>query len=449
MENLTVGYDSSQVEVVFWTRIKDEKLKAPENSFMIESNMGRSELSELLNTILGTEKYISFDFIIDEIFLRSNILEYMKLNGKTSESLLKIEYVFTLGKPSINILDKHSDWIRSITMGLQTDNPMAIVGYYDGIIRFYDTFLCSKEKNLKLEDNEKKSTFEFDVNKLLEEPTSIMNVKAQQLNDSEYSKVWASTINGSIIALNYSMKNECILKALKLKACNAPIEALSPIRGCESIVSVGDANGTISIYLEEESEDKDFLNLVLNKKLKQHSSNITDLMSVNDYIFSTSLDGNIKLTQVSIGEVLCGWNLKYPAFSISAQDSFSGNVICTSHDDGKVRIWDIRAGNTSQVDLKVSNGLNCISLDNNTRFIHRTRIIAHKEIIPQAQWSPFNKNMIGSISHDMSIKLLDIRSPDLPLQVAKTNSKLLSLSWVNENTIYTGGSTGELIISTF
>ncbi|OII73234.1 microtubule-associated protein [Cryptosporidium ubiquitum] len=460
MDSLTMEDKGDfQVEVYFWTKINDPRLQAPEGSFMIESKSGRAELSELLNALLKTESHITFDFIIEEVFLRGTVYDYMRQSGKTSESKLKIEYLRTLSKPSLKVLDKQKDWIRSIAGGIETDNPMVVVGFYDGRIRFYNTVSHGKGKKVKLEEEDKnKEAFEFNVNELLPsgDSTSIFRVQSQQLNDSEFSKVWASTMSGSIVGLNYSAKTqECILKNVKLRASLAPIEALCPVKGCDSIILAGDANGNVLVFCENDGIEDDSSNIQnigsLNciAKIRSHSSNVTDILSMGDHLISSSLDGNIKVLKVSLGEAICGWNIKFPTFSLSSQNPIAGNVICTSHDDGKVRIWDLRAGTTNQIDLKINKGLDSLSFDRNTRFIHRSRLLAHKEVVPQAVWNPFSEYMIGSVSHDMDLKILDIRSPNLPLQAAKTDSKLLSLCWLNEHTIYTGGSTGELIVSSF
>ncbi|KAH8739114.1 microtubule-associated protein [Cryptosporidium ryanae] len=481
--------DDSEVEVVFWTKIKDERLsKAPEGTFMIQTNSTRRELSHLLNSLLETEKNVSFDFLIDEVFLRTTISEYMKMSNKTSEVKLNIEYLLTLNKPFLEAADKIEDWIRSVCCSIRTDNPMVISGSYDGIIRFYDILSHTGVKHTKHEKEcesnggSKKSSLELNVNNLLsieEQPTAVLKVHSQQLNDSIYSKVWVSTMNGCIAGINYYRDNnkncQFNVKNIVKKASFFPIEALCTFGICENIISAGDAVGNIYIFSEdldmkndhnEERIDINALNknlfseksnyklddvkkMSLLNKNKPHSSSVTDLMSNGEYLLSASLDGNIKVTNIYNGETICGWNSKFSIFSISSQYS-SSNVICTSHDDGKVRIWDIRSGNTNQMELNISKGVGFNNVfDRNTRLIHRSRIFAHIEAVPSAQWSPFNNFMIGSVSHDKDIKILDIRSPSMPLQVAKTDSKLLSLCWVNDRTLYTGGSSGELIVCTF
>ncbi|KAK6587971.1 microtubule-associated ytm1 [Cryptosporidium xiaoi] len=482
--NIPLENEDSEVEVFFWTKLKDDKLnKLPDGTFMIQTNSTRRELSQLLNQLLGTDN-ISFDFLIEEMFLRTTISEYMKINNKTSESKLSIEYVLTINKPFLDIADKNKDWIRSVCSSIKTDNPMVITGCYDGVVRFYDILSYNnvhvehkKHKNESEDKDTGKSSLDLNINELLsieEQDTSVLKVHSQQLNDSVYSKVWVSTMNGCIAGIDYSISssNSCKfnVKNIIKKASFFPIEALCTFGKCENIISAGDANGNIYVFSEsvdvkDESENKgtDVRNsgknnyklenvnkLSLLNKNKQHSSSVTDLMSNGEYLLSASLDGNIKVTNIYTGESVCGWNSKFPIFSISSQYSSSGNVICTSHDDGKVRIWDIRSGNTSQIDLDISKGISYSGFfDRNTRLIHRCRIFAHKEVIPCAQWNPFSDFIIGSVSHDKYIKILDIRSTSMPLQVAKTDSKLLSLCWVSETAIYTGGSSGELIVCTF
>ncbi|OII76741.1 hypothetical protein cand_027620 [Cryptosporidium andersoni] len=458
--------NNAEVEISFFTRLKEDKYSVPRGTFIVLSEITRAGLSELLNQLLDLESHVIFDFLVDGIFLRGSLADYLISCGKTSESILKVEYILAIGKPNTILIDENNDWIRRVINGLNTDYPVVITSSYDGIVRFYKSnnfnLLNTKNKNLKLDikDQENCPIMEFDTKDTCGHCTTVLSMATYPSNDSDYSKLWFSTMDGGIIGIDYLLgsdheKNDFKVRFYQPEACNGPIEALSPITSEGSLVVCGSQSGDMHLLsstdlTHKNSEQIDtYLQLEELFELKVHKSSISEIVSVGDYVISSSLDGTLKIVQIPRGVIISGWDTKASVTSLSIKNNHSCDIICTSHDDGKVRIWDLRAGATSQLDINNSSNKSMASIDNNTRLIQRSAINAHRRLISQLKWNPLSDYMLGSVSHDFNLKILDIRSPLVPLQSVDTNEKLLTLSWSDSKTIYTGGSSGKLLMHSF
>lgn len=56
---------ASEVLIRLTTKIKDDKLQVAEDEIVIPANSARYQLSELINSLLDTEKPVPFDFLVD------------------------------------------------------------------------------------------------------------------------------------------------------------------------------------------------------------------------------------------------------------------------------------------------------------------------------------------------------------------------------------------------
>lgn len=105
-----------------------------------------------MNNLLGSEKPIPFEFLINGTFLRTSIDEYLTANGISSETTLEIEYVRALIPPLHIASFQHDDWV-SATDVLSETSPAAswasgatfskgqeriLSGSYDGLLRIWN-----------------------------------------------------------------------------------------------------------------------------------------------------------------------------------------------------------------------------------------------------------------------------------------------------------------------
>ncbi|KAL8701358.1 MAG: hypothetical protein Q9224_000540 [Gallowayella concinna] len=105
---------SSQVRVQLAT--SQPEIALPENagSVLVNTSFRRYALSNLVNIILENENPVPFDFLINGVFLRSSLDDYLTQHAISSETTLNIEYV-KAAIPPIHVASfEHDDWVSSV-----------------------------------------------------------------------------------------------------------------------------------------------------------------------------------------------------------------------------------------------------------------------------------------------------------------------------------------------
>ena len=112
----------------------------------------RYALSTLVNNLLGSEKPIPFEFLINGSFLRTSIDEYLTANGISAETTLEIEYIRALIPPLHIASFQHDDWVSATDVLSATSAPTSwasgatfakgqeriLSGSYDGLLRVWN-----------------------------------------------------------------------------------------------------------------------------------------------------------------------------------------------------------------------------------------------------------------------------------------------------------------------
>lgn len=112
----------------------------------------RYALSTLVNNLLGSEKPIPFEFLINGTFLRTSIDEYLTANGISAETTLEIEYVRALIPPLHIASFQHDDWVSATDVLSETSHAASwasgatfskgqeriLSGSYDGLLRIWN-----------------------------------------------------------------------------------------------------------------------------------------------------------------------------------------------------------------------------------------------------------------------------------------------------------------------
>lgn len=104
-----------------------------------------------MNNLLGNDKPIPFEFLINGTFLRTSIDEYLTANGISSETTIEIEYVRALIPPLHIASFEHDDWVSATDVLSATSTPASWVsatipqgqerilsGSYDGMLRMWN-----------------------------------------------------------------------------------------------------------------------------------------------------------------------------------------------------------------------------------------------------------------------------------------------------------------------
>lgn len=112
----------------------------------------RYALSTLVNNLLGSEKPIPLEFLINGSYLRASIDDYLASHGISAETTLAVEYVRALIPPTYVASFEHDDWVGSVDV-LSASSPATVLAKagcehsqerilsssYDGYLRVWDT----------------------------------------------------------------------------------------------------------------------------------------------------------------------------------------------------------------------------------------------------------------------------------------------------------------------
>lgn len=123
------------VRVKFVTKMQD--MRVPSTPIDVPTTLTREGLSEILNHLLGMSK-LEFQILCieDELLLQSTIAEHLMSVGKSTESILTLEYFIRSEAPKQNGAEEHPDWVSCVDGQLGTH---LVTGCYDGAIRVFDT----------------------------------------------------------------------------------------------------------------------------------------------------------------------------------------------------------------------------------------------------------------------------------------------------------------------
>ncbi|KAL8997892.1 MAG: hypothetical protein Q9169_002974 [Polycauliona sp. 2 TL-2023] len=143
---------TSQVRVRLSAAQPDIVLPERTGAILVKTGLRRYELSGLVNTLLGNEKSVPFDFLINGIFLRGSLDDYLTQHALSSETTLNIEFVKAAIPPTHLASFEHDDWVSSVDVlssassvqktsgsgGRTPGHERILSGSYDGLLRVWN-----------------------------------------------------------------------------------------------------------------------------------------------------------------------------------------------------------------------------------------------------------------------------------------------------------------------
>nr|CAG8432992.1 7442_t:CDS:10 [Entrophospora candida] len=130
----------AQVQVHFTT--KQQQYAVTESAILVPTKLRRYGLSEIINHLLGFDKPVPFDFMVDNQFLRTSLSEYLQNNGISSENIIDIEYVESMLPPKPLSTYEHDDWVSSVK---GYNKRFFLTGSYDNHVHIWNTSgICVK-----------------------------------------------------------------------------------------------------------------------------------------------------------------------------------------------------------------------------------------------------------------------------------------------------------------
>jgi len=431
--------------VTFFTKLPS-KYQVQEESLVVPANLARYGLSEIVNQLLGLDKPVPFDFVVDGEFLRSDLFGYLEARKLSSEKVLRLEYVLALSEPEENQVDEVPDWISSIVALGPLPSRWFAVSAFDGSVRLYED--GAPKLTSRLADVSITMLHALPAGSVADESLIAASGKDGGLRAIR-ARQGASPATGPVTTIRSSSHFDglqaCALneKADLVAGAGWDQDILVWNAGPSLFAPIGEDQGGTKRKAADgsaESEEPKFV-------LKGHSQVVTSLMFGSASrcpftLISGSWDGSVRVWDTAAASCVCNWPVARAATSFSMSPSTP--QLATAHEDGHISLWDIRAPPHPTVQ-------GALSLDSSAGLPLHSAQSPHRRLASQVQWSPLDANRLASCGHDGCLCVLDVRSPKMPLQrmrLGKTGpvpTKQLCLAWLGSEEIAVGGSDGKVL----
>jgi ribosome biogenesis protein YTM1 len=415
------------------------------------SSLARYGLSEIINRLLSFDDPVPFDFIINGEYLRTSVLQYLEAHNLSSEKTLHLEYVFALTEPERSQVDNAPDWISSIFALGPVPTPWFAAACYDGTLRVYE----GAETRL--------------VAKLSDRPLTALTALASSEGSTHSCLLAAASKDGTTrcCSVQYGAGRDVRLGSVaSLQASTGVEQSVEAVAFSEDGTLLASAgwnhdvqvwNADAALFAAPRAEGlgskrkEGGADAGLGREPKFTLSGHSQVVSCLRFgerdrfpftLFSGSWDSSMRVWDIAAATCVCNWTVARAVTSCTV--SPDSPQIATSHEDGHISLWDIRApphpSARGAVALDVTAGLPLLSAQ-----------VPHRRLASQVAWSPLDATRLASVGHDGQLCVLDPRSPKMPLQSLRLGAdgpcptKLLSLCWLDKESLAIGGSDGKVV----
>lgn len=406
----------SSVRVRFSTEY--EQLRVTETAFAVPSKLGRRGLSEIVNHLLGEAggeraAAVDFDFVINDVLLRSSLRRFLELSRLSSEEVLFVRYM-----PALHLSEEAASrelpaWVGALSTALPS---VAVVGCYDGQLQVVDA-------------------------------ASLTPLAAVQAHGRGVRAVACVALQTDALVFSagkdHAVRCFSLAQGKKSKASLAPlaqlqghgssVESLAVASGGETLFS-GDWAGNIfgwnvGALLGESNAEEEQEEGARKKKRTAHGA-----VSVRDVKPAFSLRGHgqsVSCMEAQGGALYsASWDHSVREWDVGRQEcvgSFAGakvvtslhkggaSSLLTSHADGRIRLWDMRERDSGVHAL-------CFGAEG-------------RAWASQVRRHPSSDAHFASADYDGALSLWDMRS-SLPVAVrAAHQGKALCVDWTRGATL--------------
>jgi len=415
----------TELQLKFFTR--QSKYVCSATTYTLPGSSISDDLNKMLLTVLLQEEKITekdalklkFDFLIQDQFLRSSVINHVDGKSLSFEDVLDVEYMEQQNTPELKQSYKCNDWISSTKLS----DDYVLFGSFDATVSVW-----SKETG--------KVVFEGNSH-----------------TDSVKDVAWISTGNkGDDLAFaSASMDQKIIIwkkigEKLKPKfSCTGHREGVLCLATNCQLMASGSWDKTIGIWsasLDQQEKDKKLVDpdTLSNKKrqkleerglprksltfLTAHTENVSGVSWIDsDTLVSSSWDHSVKIWDVNTEKVTT--DMRAALAILSIEYSPLNKLLASGCSDRHIRIWDPRSSEGKVV---------------------KTHLTSHHNWVSCVRWSPSNEHHLVSGSFDHFVKTWDIRSTKTPLFNLKAHSdNVTSVDWLGDE-ITSGGKDSKLFL---
>ncbi|RGB33320.1 WD repeat domain 12 [Rhizophagus diaphanus] len=399
-----------QVQVRFVT--KQTEYAVTDTPMIVPAKLKRYGLSEIINHLLGFEKPLPFDFMIDNLFLRTSLLEYLENSGLSTENIITIEYVESMLPPTPLSSFQHDDWISSVEIFNQR---YFLTGSYDNRVRIWNT------------SGECLQTF-------IGHNAPVKSVSWISVKDDEEFTFLSASQDRTIRAWRSSLEHDKYISLYECIGHKGSIESIAVSPSCSEFAS-GSWDSSIMLWtmeIPENSDDDEHIKIQTSSKRRKV----------------------IKKEKILTKYPIATMNGHIGAISSVVFDDKDNNKLYSGGWDHSIRIWDVES--RTNVDVK-----NCDKVVYGISYsdvaVVKLTLSSHKNWVTSVSWSTKNSFMLVSGSYDGTVKIWDIRSRTPLYTLSKQNGdkgkenendtpkKIFCVDW-DQDIILSGGEDNQLHI---
>jgi len=456
MENRSTPLPRGTEAIVRLTTKLPNHLQVPDDDLVVPSSLARYGLSEVVNKLLGLEQPKPFDFLIDGEFLRTSVAQFLEARKLSSEKVLQLEYVLALSEPEQTQVDQTPDWIASVAaLGMVPTAFFASAGY-DGVLRVFEGTKSCFTAKLSDRPLTALATLPTERGSLLLVASKdgaarccsvrhggkdgvqmgrVATLRAPGALGVTATQAVAISEDGTLLA-SAGWDNEVLVwnadPALFADPDVSDAKATPGSKRKSAGVDVGDGKAP-------------------KFTLDGHSQVVSSLHFGSRARFpftllSASWDSSLRVWDTAAASCVCNWTVARAVTSFSTSpESSASPQFATSHEDGHISIWDVRAPPHATIQ-------GAVSLDVTAGLPLSSAQVPHRRMASQVAWCPLDVTRLASVGHDGFLNILDPRSPKMPLQSLKLGAKggvnptkLLCCNWLSRDELALGGSDGKVV----
>ncbi|XP_026691861.2 ribosome biogenesis protein wdr12-like [Ciona intestinalis] len=399
---------------------QQKQFSVTDNTFSVPGSSTCTELNDLVNKLLSEDKDEStrsdFDFLVNDEFIRTSLVDHVETKGLSSESVIDVEYLQRKQAPELQHSFQQPDWISSI----KTTEKFILTGSYDCAVTVWDR-VTTKQLVCGIGHSEPVKSIELINYNADEKKQKISFVSTSQ---DQHAVIW--TYNSSTNQLSSLF---CCKGHSKSVECAASNEK-------KSIFATGSWDSTIKVWSSSVTPEEDTQEVINSSKKKFKSG-------------KKSLTRTAKVTLPGHTEV------------VSALTWLNENEICSGSWDHTIRIWDIDTavekshmrGMKSILSLDYSHLSRLVVTGNTDRHVRlwdprsgegavvKCNLTSHIGWVTSVHWAPNDSHTLVSGSLDNCVKMWDTRSPKAPLYDLQAHTdKVMSVDWSLPDIVASGGA---------